>query len=334
MTSRSENTQSTPFGRVWADGRRSNGNGLRPADKRRLQASLGQHRVRRQGRSTRMAGSRVRYTATTTERRPQLLRRLALQRPRPLNRGSDSWRWRVSLNGSEMPQPRLLTRTRLTKKQTQTRRAHRHSSATSIALEATDPTRTPTRGSETVDPATHHLRSPTAHATAQSAIAAARRRSGRRNDRYRRRSYGDRSGEPNGTAHDEPPRPTSTSTAPTTAYGRRRRNDTTGGRSTSDHPAETAAPERKQQLSASASARPPPSPHGRPGPLGLGLCGRLPRHGVGDFMFNSSSSWNSSLVAVGCWVLWVRDLGATARITQKQVRPYPYHTRSNKKKNC
>ena len=31
-------------------------------------------------------------------------------------------------------------------------------------------------------------------------------------------------------------------------------------------------------------------PHGRPGPLGFGLCGRLPRHGVGGFMFNSSSS--------------------------------------------
>ena len=30
-------------------------------------------------------------------------------------------------------------------------------------------------------------------------------------------------------------------------------------------------------------------PHGRPGPLGFGLCGRLPRHGVGGFMFNSSS---------------------------------------------
>ena len=32
-------------------------------------------------------------------------------------------------------------------------------------------------------------------------------------------------------------------------------------------------------------------PHGRPGPLGFGLCGRLPRHGVGGFMFNSSSSF-------------------------------------------
>ena len=31
-------------------------------------------------------------------------------------------------------------------------------------------------------------------------------------------------------------------------------------------------------------------PHGRPGPLGFGLCGRLPRHGVGGFMFNASSS--------------------------------------------
>ena len=31
-------------------------------------------------------------------------------------------------------------------------------------------------------------------------------------------------------------------------------------------------------------------PHGRPGPLGFGLCGRLPRHGVGGFMFNSPSS--------------------------------------------
>ena len=132
-------------------------------------------------------------------------------------------------------------------------------------IEATDPTRTPTRGSKTVDPAAHHLRSPTAHATAQSAIAAARRRSGRRNARYRRRSYGDRSGEPNATAHDEPPRPTSTSTAPTTAHGRRRRNDTTGGRSTSDHPGKTAAPERKRQLAASASARLPPSPPPRAG---------------------------------------------------------------------
>ena len=34
-------------------------------------------------------------------------------------------------------------------------------------------------------------------------------------------------------------------------------------------------------------------PHGRPGPLGFGLCGRLPRHGVGGFMFNSSSSYDS-----------------------------------------
>ena len=33
-------------------------------------------------------------------------------------------------------------------------------------------------------------------------------------------------------------------------------------------------------------------PHGRPGPLGLGLCGRLTRHGVGGFMFNSPSSAN------------------------------------------
>ena len=31
-------------------------------------------------------------------------------------------------------------------------------------------------------------------------------------------------------------------------------------------------------------------PQGRPGPLGFGLFGRLPRHGVGGFMFNSSSS--------------------------------------------
>ena len=31
-------------------------------------------------------------------------------------------------------------------------------------------------------------------------------------------------------------------------------------------------------------------PHGRPGPLGFGLCGRLPRHGVGGFVFNSSPS--------------------------------------------
>ena len=31
-------------------------------------------------------------------------------------------------------------------------------------------------------------------------------------------------------------------------------------------------------------------PHGRPWPLGFGLCGRLPRHGVGGFMFNSPSS--------------------------------------------
>ena len=34
-------------------------------------------------------------------------------------------------------------------------------------------------------------------------------------------------------------------------------------------------------------------PHGRPGPLAFGLCGRLPRHGVGGFMFNSSSSSSS-----------------------------------------
>ena len=37
-------------------------------------------------------------------------------------------------------------------------------------------------------------------------------------------------------------------------------------------------------------------PHGRPGPLGFGLCGRLPRHGVGGFMFNSSSSSSPYLV--------------------------------------
>ena len=144
-------------------------------------------------------------------------------------------------------------------------------SATSTAPEATDPTRTPTRGSKAVDPAAHHLRSPTAHATAQSATAAARRRNGRRDVRYRRRSYGNRSGELNATAHSEPPRSTPTSAASTTAHGRRRRNDTTGGRSTSDHPAQAAAPERQRQLAASASARrplsppPPPPPPGQPG---------------------------------------------------------------------
>ena len=31
-------------------------------------------------------------------------------------------------------------------------------------------------------------------------------------------------------------------------------------------------------------------PNGRPGPFGFGLCGRLPRRGVGGFVFGSSSS--------------------------------------------
>lgn len=36
--------------------------------------------------------------------------------------------------------------------------------------------------------------------------------------------------------------------------------------------------------------RAPVGRHGRPGPSGFGLCGRLPKYGVGGFMFNSSSS--------------------------------------------
>ena len=41
-------------------------------------------------------------------------------------------------------------------------------------------------------------------------------------------------------------------------------------------------------------------PHGRPGPLGFGLCGRLPRHGVGGFVFNSPSSSQSQSRSGGC----------------------------------
>ena len=49
---------------------------------------------------------------------------------------------------------------------------------------------------------------------------------------------------------------------------------------------------------------------GRPGPLGFGLCGRLPRNGVGGFMFNSSSSsfsgrlhgrWRAALAKGTAW---------------------------------
>ena len=49
-------------------------------------------------------------------------------------------------------------------------------------------------------------------------------------------------------------------------------------------------------------------PHGRPGPLGFGLCGRLPRHGVGGFMFNSSSPST-------CGILFVRKWGEGAAVT-------------------